>query len=391
MASEKDILSRIIQAESLAKEEELWLLEYLERGEVSELKCLLKDEFDGSLSNANTFAKPSSATILGNIHKQINSRQHSRNLWKRMGRLAVAASLLLGVSIAVYLTRRGSESGLKHLNTTKVLSRDIAPGGRKATLTLADGRVIVLTDASEGALLSKGGVEIKKKENGLIEYCVKESSCRSASLNLQFNTIATPVGGQYKVILSDGTLVWLNALSSIRFPATFSPSERRVEITGEVYFEVAKDRKRPFKVFTGTQTVEVLGTHFNINAYPEVEGIQTTLFEGSVRVSKGAKSVKLKPGEQARVARVLTVRKLEDAASTVSWLSGTFYFKDAGIKNVMREAARWYDLEVEYQGEPSQKQLNGKISKNVPLSQFLSMLEFSGIKYRQEGRKLVIQ
>jgi len=206
------------------------------------------------------------------------------------------------------------------------------------------------------------------------------------------NKVSTPRGGQYKVQLPDGSKVWLNASSSIRFPSVFPAAERRVEITGEAYFEVVKDPSRPFTVsFNGTE-VQVLGTSFNVMAYADERVSKTTLVEGSVSIRNHRSHAMLRPGQQAALlpgGRIQTDFKPVDEA--VAWKDGMFYFKNAGVKDVMRQLSRWYDVEISYRGEVPVKQFTGRVSRDVNLSEILGMLRYAGVNCSLENSSIVIQ
>ncbi len=272
---------------------------------------------------------------------------------------------------------------------------DVLPGGNKAILKLSDGSTIVLNDAHNGVLATQGTVQIEKQE-GQLEY--KKGNAEAA---VAYNTLSTPAGGQFQIKLPDGTRVWLNASSSITYPTAFAGNDRRVSITGEGYFEVAKDVRKPFKVTiqsaTGEQQrsteVEVLGTHFNINAYDDEAAVKTSLLEGKVKVvNNKAETAILKPGQQAQVSSegAMQVKDNADMEEVVAWKNGEFLFQKADIGTLMRQVARWYDIEVNYpNGKPKDK-FTGKIGRNVNLSQLLEILRYSEVRFELKGRTLVV-
>jgi len=271
---------------------------------------------------------------------------------------------------------------------------DVLPGGNKAILKLSDGKTIVLDNAQNGLLAEQGVVQIEKHE-GQLTY-----SSSLSTETVAYNTLATPAGGQFQIKLPDGTRVWLNASSSITYPTAFTGNERRVTITGEGYFEVAKDASKPFKVTiqkaTGEQRpaeVEVLGTHFNINAYDDEAAVKTTLLEGKVRIVKEQSVAILKPGQQAQVSNQgkLQVKENADMEEVVAWKNGEFLFQSADISTLMRQVARWYDIEISYpNGKPKDK-FSGKIGRNVNLSQLLKILEYSEVRFELKGRTLIVE
>ncbi|MBB2147743.1 FecR family protein [Pedobacter gandavensis] len=264
----------------------------------------------------------------------------------------------------------------------------ILPGGSKAVLTLSDGSQIELDEMANGEIAKESGVKITKTADGRLLYSVREGL---AHVKPAFNTISTPRGGQYQIALPDGTMVWLNAASSLKFPSSFTGKDRLVALTGEAYFEVAKDKKRPFKVKTEEQEVEVLGTHFNINAYDDEQGVKTTLLEGSVKVKLPSnKSALLKPGEQSLVLNDIKINQV-DANSAIDWKQGLFWFNDENIYSIMRQFSRWYNIEVEYRGDVRNIRFGGQVSRMKNLSQVLRIMELTkSVEFRVEGNKIIV-
>lgn len=322
--------------------------------------------------------------------------------------LAAAAIFLLLATGSYFWLNRSSHSPKTAMVQVKPLPKpknDVLPGGNKAILTLGNGATIILDSAHTGALAQQGNTEVVKLKDGQLLY--NQAAKKSADplaldhLPLTYNTLTTPRGGQYKLVLPDGSTVWLNAASSIRFPTAFTGNERSVEITGEAYFEVTKNPDNPFIVHFTTSpnggsregTVKVLGTHFNINAYDDEASIKTTLLEGSVKVTNEAASANLKPGEQAALLRghsSLTINHSPDLEEVMAWKNGAFQFDGATIETVMRQISRWYDVEVEYKGNSS-LHFAGTISRNVNISQVLEMLEKAGgIKTSITGKKITV-
>lgn len=305
----------------------------------------------------------------------------------------IAAAVLVFIAVALYFFLPQSPIWL---HSQSVYTNDIAPGGNKAILTLADGSKINLSDAHIGNLNKTGQVKIIKAKDGQIVYDV--SAQQTAKPQFTYNLITTPRGGQYQVILPDGSHAWLNAASSIRFPTTFYAKTRKVEITGEVYFEVAKKldqatgKRQPFIVETNNQQVEVLGTHFNINAYSDENAIKTTLLEGSVKVSVPQSQVAgiLKPGQQSAIVGNSLQIATVDTVMATAWKNGQFQFNQADIKDVMRQAERWYNVDVEYKGDITGKKFVGTISRNLTASKFLNILSYTGVKFKIEGKKIIV-
>lgn len=265
---------------------------------------------------------------------------------------------------------------------------DIPPGMDGAVLTLADGKRIILDSVKNGDLSIQGNTRIVK-QGGRLAYLPS----RAAGQGVLYNTMTIPRGRQYQLILPDGSHVWLNAASSIRYPAAFTGKERKVEMTGEAYFEVAKNVAQPFRVKIGEAQVEVLGTHFDIMAYEEESAVKTTLLEGAVKVTRANASHLLKPGQQAQLNKNgngITV--IDDAPidETVAWKNGMFYFNRASLKTVMGEIARWYDVKVVYEGEVPDMEFGGKISRNSNLSETLKILELSKVHSRIEDKTIIV-
>ncbi len=253
---------------------------------------------------------------------------------------------------------------------------------------MADGSTIVLDTMQNGNLAQQGNTTVIKLD-GKLAY----NSANAGANDIAYNTLTTPRGGQYQVELPDGTRVWLNAASSLRFPTAFVGGERRVEISGEAYFEVAKNKAMPFVVSVNSTEVHVLGTHFNVMAYSEEGKIATTLLEGSVQVSKAGKKHVIVPGQQAvwKENGDFNLNGDIDLEEVVSWKNGKFHFNNADIKVIMRQIARWYDVDVEYRDNLSETQLGGIVSRKEDLRQLLSYFEMTGkVKFNLEGRKIIV-
>ncbi|MEH3112888.1 FecR family protein [Pedobacter terrae] len=305
----------------------------------------------------------------------------------RISTLLWAAASLILVLGAVMIWRYNAQLNLQNKNA-KLQSVHIKPGGNRAVLTLGDGSAVVLTEAKIGALADQQNVSVVKTAEGELSYKMHKGS---ASAKITYNKIATPLGGKYSVVLPDGTKAWLNAKSSLRFPTAFTGAERVVQMTGEVYFEVAKNPNQPFKVQSGGTEIKVLGTHFNVMAYGDEAGQKTTLLEGSIHLSSGKFSQLLKPGQQALVEPAgIKVNNNCDLETVMAWKNDLFIFKDMEIKEIARQLVRWYDIQVVFKGTPSKISYTGTISKDVELSELLSMLQFTGLKYELNGHQLTI-
>lgn len=308
-------------------------------------------------------------------------------LWKP---IVAAASIFIVAALSLYLYTNSTQN--KPVRPVSHASH-IKPGDNKAYLTLANGKKIVLSDAKNGTLVAQNGIQITKTTEGQLVYTVTGNNNSTSS---DYNTIETPKGGQYQVRLPDGTNVWLNAASSLRYPSAFKGSERKVELSGEAYFEVAKNKKMPFRVISNTQTVEVLGTHFNVNSYLDEADTKTTLLEGSVRVKRNnsTTAVVIRPGQQASVKQNVNdkINVAEaDMEEVMAWKNNYFRFNNENIESVMRKISRWYNVDVEYKGAISDEEFNGTISRSKNIVQVLEMLEGTkSIHFKIEGRRIVV-
>ncbi len=309
-----------------------------------------------------------------------------RMLWPK---IAVAASIALAVMVGGYYYY---QSKIVNRQSEVVYQNDVAPGKNGATLTLADGRKILINDAVAGNIATQAGVTISKDETGQLVYTLSPLG-GDAEGRGGFNTLTTTRGEQTKVRLPDGTLVFLNAQSSLRYPANFAQSlKREVSLSGEGYFEVAKDKAHPFIVKTDKQDVEVLGTHFNISAYTDESHINTTLLEGSVRVSSTKNNVVLAPGHQASLDEQNIRVKAVNVDEVVSWKNGMFAFSDLSLEEIMKKIARWYNVEVSYMpGVNKYEAYGGSVSRYENVSRVLSKLELTGsVHFKIEGRHIIV-
>ncbi len=313
-------------------------------------------------------------------------------LWQIVG---VAAAVIVSILFAVWFNT-GNFEGMKH-GKDDVAYNDIRPGKNTATLTLANGKKIILSDALTGKLAEEAGVSISKAGNGQLIYEIKELPGNSGGVEAaKVNTLSTARGETYEVVLPDKTHVWLNAASSITYPSSFAAlKERKVQLTGEAYFEVSKNKRQPFVVATEDQEVTVVGTHFNLNNYADEDATRTTLLEGSVQVGlrKGVdrSSVMLKPGQQSRVEGEKLEVTEADLDGVMGWKNGYFRFNDENIESIMRKLSRWYDIDVRYDGRIPTEGYSGKISRYKNISQVLKMLDYSQtMHFKIEGRRVTI-
>ncbi|AWO00564.1 iron dicitrate transport regulator FecR [Chitinophaga alhagiae] len=269
--------------------------------------------------------------------------------------------------------------------TTAAYTADIPPGKSQAVLVLADGGTVTL-DSAGSRTLQQGNAAVMQA-NGQLQYTAQDG----AEDRPAYNELKTPRGGHFRLQLSDGTTVWMNAGSSLKYPTAFSGNERVVELSGEAYFEVAKNAASPFQVMAGGIKILVLGTHFNIKAYTDEQTVSTTLLQGAVKVTGRKGSSTLRPGEQAQVDAdgALSVTRV-NTTDVMAWKNGLFVFKTANVQTVMRELSRWYDIDVVYEGEPTAREFSGKISRNYTLQEVLSVLEASKVHFRLDGKKLTV-
>lgn len=334
------------------------------------------------------------ATIQKENEKDIEPRHIAR--WK-MPAAAAAILLLIITSVFFIITSKDKKQPIVKSEQNKpVPVNDIAPGGNKAILTLADGSSIILDSAANGTLTQQGSIKVEKLANGLLAYIVNGKQVTEND-EAFYNTISTPRGGQYQLTLADGTMVWLNAASSIHFPVVFTGKERKVEITGEAYFEVAKNKDMPFKVKAAMSEIEVLGTHFNVNAYEDETSTKTTLLEGLVKISVpapvGSQPARfLNPGQQAGINKDGNISLLSnvDVEEVMAWKNGRFQFNSSDLKTILRQVSRWYDVDIVYK-ENVNLHFTGQITRNANVSKVFEKLELTGIvNFKIEGRKIIV-
>lgn len=311
----------------------------------------------------------------------------------RYTRIAIVAATVLLVAVA-------GISGYYLVNMPAIdHGTDIAPGGNRATLTLSDGRMVELSEAYSEIRIHEGDIAY---QDGTLLLNRDDSRHGSESELITQYQLATPNGGTYQVTLSDGSRVWLNAASSLSYPSRFDEGERIVELEGEAYFEVARIRKAgssdgegqedlvPFKVRTAGQTIEVLGTAFNVSAYTDHAGEVTTLISGSVRVSdrQTQTALLLLPGEQAISQPTGFGKRAVDTQPYTAWKEGIFLFDETPLAEVMRQVARWYDVSIDYDRLP-ERQISGIVSRDQPLSSVLHSLAVTGNKFTLKERRLL--
>ncbi len=323
--------------------------------------------------------------VLTGVKRQLGLKKRSL-VYKIVPYLAAASVILI---TTLFLFRNSIVNQDKEKTVVQAATNTgIAPGSDKAVLTLSDGRTIILDSTGAGVLANDGDISITKTKQGAVVY----EGTASAT---QYNILSTPRGGQFNLTLEDGTVVWLNAESSIKFPAGFAAAERNVDLRGEAYFAVAKNPAKPFRVNIITAdgdagTVEVLGTQFSVNGYRDEGVAKATLLEGSVRITMGEVSKVIKPGEQALINNGIKV-VAADVGEETAWKNGKFLFRDATIRSIGEQIKRWYDVEVAYQGVLTQH-FNMEVDRSVPLSRLLQLLQKTGqVHFELRGKKLTIK
>ncbi|WP_184545383.1 FecR family protein [Mucilaginibacter sp. FT3.2] len=380
----------------MTKDQYLILFEKYLSGKASpqEIEALLayRDDFDlieGEPGNDYAQFADKEERILNKLESNILTQKAPANI-RRI--LLMAASVILLIAVgAIFLLK--SESANPLLSKSKpAINNDIKPAAHNALLTLANGKKVILNNLMVGTVLRHGNINVKKEANGLLKINAS-AKLPDRDTNPEYNTISTPVGGHYEVVLPDGSKVWLNAASSLKFPSAFTGNERKVELTGEAYFEVAKNKQLPFKVKFDNQLVEVLGTHFNIKAYHNEAASTTTLLEGSVSISKDNIKKILIPGEQAVSAsgQNSIMVSAADEVAAVAWTNNVFFFRNENIRAIMRELSRWYDIDVVYQGNTAHKDYGIRMSKSKNLSEILKNLELTGtIHFKVDERRVTV-
>jgi transmembrane sensor len=387
----------------MEKEEFRDLVQKISDGEATEKEVALYNRYFAAYQQAGEQWDDHEMGDKNRVYARLKQRirQHIKPavivpFWKRHLRIGSAAAVLILIFAGL-----GFYFNYKKNARADLAKQDVAPGGNKAILVLANGAKITLTDAADGELARQPGISIRKTKDGQLVYTVIDgnSSAGKSRSTENYNTISTPLGGQYQINLPDGTKVWLNAASSLKFPASFaSLRERRVELSGEAYFEVVHDKRLPFIVKTSRQEVRVLGTHFNINSYDDDASTKTTLLQGSVLVHGLRKKpgqeerdfAVLKPGQQSTLDRSITVSEA-DVEMVTAWKDGNFLFNDTDLPSIMKQLARWYNVDIDYSNVPADRIFTGFISRDVNLSKVLEMLEVTGgIKFKIDNKTIKI-
>ncbi len=374
------------------------LLDYLKIADQDIVEQAIDEEML-NLDSGAVFSKKQSENVLNRIKSDPKFTKVSNEsdvdqhkvvkIYQRAWFRAAAAILIFCTAGLLVIRERNIKENVDKL-AAKHNSTQIFPGGQKAILTMANGKVIVLANAANGILANVGGNKIVKRTQGQIVYDAKSTSPET---EIGYNTLTTPRGGEYQVVLPDGTKVWLNAASSITYPTQFSGNERRVKLTGEAYFEVAKNKAKPFYVSMNDVQVRVLGTHFNISAYGDDDAITTTLLEGSVQVSKNKSVSIIKPGQQAVVNHTADNIQVSDAniEDAMAWKNGYFIFNNDNITGIMKKVSRWYNVDVYYAADLNDQQFGGSYYRSKNINELLEYLEMIGkIHFKIQERRITV-
>ncbi|WP_127128884.1 FecR family protein [Pseudoflavitalea rhizosphaerae] len=397
-----DILIERFSNGSIGEEEHAELLHLLSMDEHAAIaRKFFKEVMDQQPANAAFFNESESNLLFESVQQKMQEQDHKpvlRRLPWLKWTAAAAAACLLAIAGYQYFNKTGKADTADKLASQETAKPDFLPGKKnKAVLILADNSQIVLDSTNAGILGKQGSSMIRKAENGEIIY--ETGMDPNQSSGPVYNILEIPVGGEYSLVLSDGSKVWLNAASRLKFPVKFTGDSREVEVSGEAYFEIARNKSKPFRVRFNNSTVEVLGTHFNVSAYENDHVQAVTLLEGSVKVLNPLSEVLIKPGEQARLSTSSTISvKQVDAEEAVAWKNGYFSFADEDIKSIMKKLARWYGFSAEYHGNVDSERFGGMISRFKNISEVLSMFERTGtIQFKLiqgdasgKGRKIII-
>lgn len=359
------------------------LLQFIQSGKKRDY---LEHLFEQQLRDENDELNPAVEKAVKNVFNRLRLEPMPKSNKRKVYLIAAAACILVVFSLSLSLQY------IKNDNlSNQVAHDDIAAGSNKATLSMSDGATLSLDDYTAGTILDKDGITIQKTAAGELLYHVDSERVSEPGLN----TVSTPRGGQFQILLPDGTRVWLNASSSLTFPTLFDEKERKVVLSGEGYFEVSTRQRDghgvPFIVETASQRIEVLGTQFNVNDYADEGTCNTTLLEGSVRIVTATQSLVLKPGEQSKVGDDGITISMVDVESAVDWKNGDFLFADDDLKSIMLKIARWYDVEIVYEKNMPTEGYSGQISRQKNLSEVLHILELSGeLESRVENRTIYL-
>jgi len=323
------------------------------------------------------------------VVQQIEPQKKMVPFIKRFIPYAAAAVLILAIGWTVmHYSSSSANPVVAKVETQKETPVQPIEAQNKTRLELEDGSIIVLDSIENGVVYEEGGVRVAKKDGELVYEVLPAVSNNEVA----YNVLSTPTGGKIRIVLPDGSRSWLNAASSLRFPTAFLGNERKVELTGEAYFEIDHMESVPFRVQAGSSTVEVLGTHFNIMAYENEGVVRTTLLEGSVKVNSGNVNKILKPGFAASVKGEAIDVARADLEGAIAWKKGQFYFRETNLQSIMQEMERWYGLEVHYVGKVKEERFSGTIPRTAHVSELLEMLALTNtVKFTLEGKKVTVR
>lgn len=383
---QQDIIALLEKAASgnIAEAEQQALADRLREVDEPSFKKLM-EQYEPIVLQMGVPGEPD-ALLFKNIRNRIaaieETPQPLRVRWRAYAAAAAILLLILAGSAFWYLHQPPATQ------VADQYEHNIAPGGNKAVLTLADGTQITLDSARIGALAQQGGINVVKQDSGQLVYHGEGAG----SNTMQYNILTIPRGGQFQLTLPDGTKVWLNSVSSLKYPIAFNGKERVVELQGQGYFEIAQRPDQPFKVKVHDMEVQVLGTHFDVMAYYDEHAIKTTLLKGAVQVKQGVVTRLLRPGQQAvrnNITGTLSVQQA-DVDKATAWKSGFFEFDDADLPAILRQISRWYDVELIDETKGGTGLFWGRINKNLPLPSVLKALASNGVHFRIEGKKVTI-
>jgi len=368
-----------------SQQETMELMRILEKEEFNEdLQSLLDGMWSRFLPEEEAWTEEKKAEQFDEVLHKVALHQvpvKRMNNWYRVAAAAVVGGIV--ATAAFFYTTNHATVQKPEIIVAKKVVNDIPPGKDRAILTMQDGTKVDLDSLQKNSAAAYGF----QKKNGN-EIAFNEAS----SQTITYNTLATPKGGKYKLMLPDGSMVWLNAASTLRFPTAFQGSSREVTLTGEAYFEIAENAKQPFHVKVNDMDVQVLGTHFNVMAYDDESTVNTTLLQGSVKVSQGSRSNILKPGQLSAIDKEGAMKISEaDVEETMAWKNDLFVFRSYDFKKVMRQVERWYNVTVEYKSKIPEGKYSGMIGRNNNISQVLNILKASGISFKINDNTIVVE
>lgn len=390
---------------SCTKAEIRKMLQYADTPDESMLRELIAKQFLDEKNQKENLLSAELQKLLNEVYSEISKKinfQEKKYFWiyNKWNRIIAAAAVvvILFTGLSVY---RNQFFRKQFIVQQKVQRQQIVPGGNKAVLTLADGSEILLDGAANGTIAHQNNVIVRKTADGQLIYEAADQKTNE----ILINSVTTPKGGQFQINLPDGTKVWLNAASSLRYPTLFAGKERSVELSGEAYFEVAHDPSKPFKVITAGQELEVLGTSFNINSYPDEETVNTTLLEGSLQVTPAfeedndgvskwniSRRKILKPNQQSRLTDGKLAITEINASREVAWKDGRFVFNEESMESIMRKVARWYDVDVIFKDERIRKmRFGGNVNRFAQVSTILKVFQLTGkVEFSVNGKTIAV-